>query len=105
MEENKLTSDNNSINTACDAPFKDSNSIELLTALLSGKTIIKKHSFGNTEELLCEVVQDGRKYFYIRGWGTAYGNAQDRIMDIIQHPEKWSIELQNDERSVATEAK
>jgi hypothetical protein len=69
---------------------------ELITELLSGTPLIKVHEIGEKETFWCETGNDGRKYFYVQGWGSALGSAKDRLFDVIENPEKWRIALQSE---------
>jgi hypothetical protein len=85
-----------------DAPVNSNNSIELITALLSGKQLVKIHEIGEKETFWCEKGRNGRSYFWVQGWGSALGRVEDRMFDVINNPEKWRIELQNDAVSDTT---
>jgi hypothetical protein len=85
-----------------DAPLNSNNSIGLITALLSGKQLVKIHEIGEKETFWCEKGKNGRNYFYVQGWGSALGRAEDRVFDVIDNPEKWRIELQNAQVSDTT---
>ncbi len=75
---------------------------ELIKALQEGKTLYKfHHEDPDCKETLtwkvhickddnCEVgIHQILNYF---GWGSANGNLNDRIMDLINYPEKWRVE-------------
>jgi hypothetical protein len=84
------------------------NAIEILKALLSGQPVYRPRTVLETEERLtiwCERDDVGNPYFFQRGWGSAYGHAQEKILEIIKHPEEWRIELQNPEVSDTTDEK
>jgi hypothetical protein len=88
----------------CDAPFDFSNSIELLTALLSGKTLVRMLGTRKDmpQQLWCDWF-NGKPHFYVDGWGSAYGNAMDRVIGIIEtNGAEWRIELPTAQGSVAT---
>ena len=69
------------------------NSMKVLTAgqlideLLSGKYLVKIHQPVNEQEVL----QCYKNTFYVSGWGSAYGIAEDRILDIIKNPQDWIV--------------
>lgn len=80
------------------------NSIRLLSALLSGKTLFRISHNEHKQTLYCEWFND-KPYFYVQGWGSAYGNGMDRVIGIIEtNGAEWSIELPNDAVSDTTEA-
>ena len=74
-------------------------SLMLLTALLNGKELEKHHTGKDSpwydnqvSGLRCPIAEyDGRVQFEMWGWGTAYGNAEDRVLEIIKNPEKWDV--------------
>lgn len=74
-------------------------SLMLLTALLNGKELEKHHTDKDSpwydnqvSGLRCPIAEyDGRVHFEMWGWGTAYGNAEDRVLEIIKNPEKWDV--------------
>jgi len=62
---------------------------ELIDALDSGFILFREHGhpeFKNKEFL----VKFGDAY-EMKGWGTAYGTAKDRLFDITQNPDEWKI--------------
>lgn len=78
--------------------------IELLSALLSGKTLVRDFDHHEHKQTLqCEYFQ-GKPYFDVNGWGSGFGNANDRVIGIIEtNGAGWRVELPNPEPSVATD--
>jgi hypothetical protein len=71
---------------------------DVLNALLSGKTLynyMRECDEYTLSELWCEETEQG-KYFYMRGWGTAFGSAEDRVIDVIKNPHKWSTKKRSE---------
>src|SRR5687768_14489168 len=68
-----------------------SKEIELIQALLSGKRLKRIHH-GEHEELFWCERNNGEDYFYVHGWGSAYGNGKDRLFDVLKSPTNWQIE-------------
>lgn len=74
---------------------------ELIEALENGKYLEKVHHNDSEciENFHWKKYQCGDKncnvpihhYFETHGWGSAYGQAKDRILDILENPEKWRI--------------
>lgn len=73
--------------------------IELLNALEEGK-LLYRDEFDDPEcrEFLFKDIESAKKYpestsfNYVRkGWGSALGHSEDRIMSILLHPEQWKI--------------
>lgn len=82
------------------------NSIDLLAALLSGKQLYKPSEILGSEERLnlwCERDDAGNPHFFQSGWGSAYGLAEKRILEIIKKPSDWRIDFPNVQGSVATD--
>jgi hypothetical protein len=102
LEANNVATTTPLSSSSGDAPLNSNNSIGLITALLSGKQLVKIHEIGEKETFWCEKGRNGRNYFYVQGWGSALGRAEDRVFDVIDNPEKWRIELQNPEVSDTT---
>ena len=68
---------------------KKYNSGELIEKLKQGNVLIKTYPYEDinyAEYLFFECNSIG-----IRGWGSSLGNSEDRINDIILHPENWNV--------------
>ncbi len=62
---------------------------ELIDALDSGQILYREHGdpvFKNKEFLF-----KSGDFYEMKGWGTAYGNAKDRLFDVTQNPDEWKI--------------
>lgn len=96
-----LASDKSLSEVPCVTHLYGNKSIELLTALLNGKTLIRGEEF-REQRLWCEWFKE-KPYFYVNGWGSAFGNAMDRVIGIIEtNGAEWSIELPDAQASVAS---
>lgn len=104
-EKNYVASVRQDSNDNCDAPFKFQNTIELLTALLSGKVLLRNDGDSERTQILwCEYLNN-KPYFFVNGWGSAFGSAMDRVIGIIEtNGAGWRIDLPTPEGSVATES-
>lgn len=72
----------------------------LIDALLNGKTLEKNCAAPASgfydrrymiQTLSCETYDTGHKHFYVWGWGSAFGRVEDRIMEVLNAPERWQI--------------
>jgi hypothetical protein len=62
--------------------------IKLIQALLEGKILYKiHHNDSDSTEWLFQ--DDG--YYEMRGWSTAYGNVDNRVLDVLKNPDNWNI--------------
>lgn len=62
---------------------------ELIDALDYGYVLYRQHGlpeFDNKEFLF-----KSHDMYEIRGWGTAYGNAADRIFQLTENPDDWQM--------------
>jgi hypothetical protein len=62
--------------------------IQLIQASFEGKILYKTHN--NSPDCIEWLFQDGG-IFEMRGWGTAYGNVGNRVLDIFKNPDNWNI--------------
>ena len=62
---------------------------EFIDALNAGHILYKQH--GDPVWDNKEFIFKSGNYYEMKGWGTAYGTAKDRIFDIIQNPDDWQI--------------
>lgn len=69
--------------------------IELIKALLEGKTLVRYGELSEKETFNCEWGSDGKPFFWMNGWGSALGTSRDRIMSLLENPEQWEVELPN----------
>lgn len=81
---------------------KEAESELLIRALESGKTLEKDFALcypdqyhytekGDCVETLWMEKNNDKKYFYMQGWGSALGNVNERVIELITHPQYWSI--------------
>lgn len=59
----------------------------LLEALEQGKLLSKLHN----DDLDCEETLGFDHSFYKNGWASAYGSAEDRVLELVTNPERWSV--------------
>ncbi len=62
----------------------------LIDELLNGKILYRKHYNDDTR---IEYIFQENEIFEIKGWGTAYGNVNDRLVDIISNPNHWEVHM------------
>jgi hypothetical protein len=80
------------MNTIPSSLSKEKTVAELINALIvNGKEMKKTYGHGEVEYLWCEKNND-RYYFYVRGWGSALGKAEDRLFDLINYPSTWTFD-------------
>lgn len=77
-------------------------SSSLISALENGLTLQKDYAVafpenysytekGDCIETLWMEVNNGNRYFYRHGWGSALGKTSDVIMEVLTNPERWTI--------------
>lgn len=62
-------------------------SAELINSLMNGELLEKKYDIGESQYLF----YDKEYGFEVKGWGSAYGKEEDRIMELLLHPEHWIV--------------
>lgn len=73
--------------------------MHLIKVLFDGGILYKDHhgDSSNREFLFCENFEDlgesnkNKFLFAVRGWGTAFGSANERAIEVILKPELWKI--------------
>ena len=108
--QSSTTADNSTSASVASKPNVGSSMVEkslmLLTALLNGKELEKHHAEKDSpwykEQvscLRCDISDyDGRVYFNMGGWGTAFGRVEDRIIEIIKNPQGWEVSNKNSKK-------
>lgn len=86
--------------------------LELIAALLEGKQLEKNHGekgswWHETRQhvsVLSSYVYNEKRYFEIQGWGSAFGKAEDRIIELLTEPDKWSVMPNSDKNAQECDA-
>ena len=60
----------------------------LLEALLQGKLLSKIHHNDSECE---ETLGFESPFYYVNGWGSAFGRPEDRVLELVTNPELWKI--------------
>lgn len=64
---------------------------QLIDALKSGATLKRDpYQKGNDQWEYLHSEEDN--YYHVSGWGSAFGNANDRLLSIIKNPEQWQVD-------------
>lgn len=66
--------------------------LELIQAMTEGKVLVKVHH--NDEycsEYLYSYEFEGKRYLDMRGWGTGFGKANERLEEVLLRPEGWKV--------------
>lgn len=77
-------------------------SASLIAALEQGLTLQKDYAVafpdqyhytekGECVETLWMEVNNGNRYFYRHGWGSALGKTSDVVMEVLTNSERWTI--------------
>ena len=59
----------------------------LIDALANNGSILYKEYEEGEKEFLFKA----GNYYDIRGWGTAFGTVQDRLVDVVFNPNNWKV--------------